>query len=115
MPHADLPSCRDGFFERFLSDLPGTPTLATLEQQQASQPLVLLGDYVEYSAIRLNRCPMHRLRPQFAIRTGAEGAHSDVRVALGRRAHRRRNRFAGGRWRGSWLTSGHRPRRKATT
>jgi len=74
MPHADLPSCRDGFFERFLSDLPGTPTLATLEQQQTSPPLVLLGDYVEYSGDPIKPLPNASLAPQFAIRTGAEGA-----------------------------------------
>ncbi len=75
MPHADLPTYRDGFFEKFLADLPGAPALATLEQQQpAGQPLVLLGDYIEYSGAPITPLPNASLAPQFAIRTGADGA-----------------------------------------
>ncbi len=75
MPHADLPSYRDGFFEKFLAELPGAPALAALEQQQpAGQSLVLLGDYVEYSGNPLTPLAGTSLAPQFAIRTGADGA-----------------------------------------
>lgn len=75
MPHADLPTYRDGFFEKFLADLPGAPALATLEQQQpAGQPLVLMGDYVEYSGAPITPLPNASLTPQFAIRTGSDGA-----------------------------------------
>lgn len=75
MPHADLPTYRDGFFEKFLADLPGAPALATLEQQQpAGQPLVLLGDYIEYSGTPITPLPNASLAPQFAVRTGADGA-----------------------------------------
>ena len=71
MPHADLPTYRDGFFEKFLADLPGAPALTALEQQQpAGQPLVLLGDYIEYSGNAITPLPNASLAPQFAIRTG---------------------------------------------
>ena len=75
MPHADLPTYRDGFFEKFLADLPGAPALATLEQQQpAGQPLVSLGDYIEYAGNPITPLPNASLAPRFAIRTGADGA-----------------------------------------
>ncbi|MET1083027.1 MAG: hypothetical protein ABWY12_08285, partial [Burkholderiales bacterium] len=67
MPHADLPTYRDGFFEKFLADLPGAPALTALEQQQpAGQPLVLLGDYIEYAGAALTPLPNTSLTPQFA-------------------------------------------------
>src|SRR6185503_18672280 len=74
MPHPDLQTYRDGFFEKFLAELPGTPTVASLEQQQAGQPLVLLGDYVEYSGPAVTPLPNASVTPQFAIRTGGTGA-----------------------------------------
>lgn len=75
MPHADLQTYRDAFFEKFLVDLPGTPTLASLEQQQpAGQPLVLMGDYIEYSGNPVTPLPNASIAPQFAIRTGSDGA-----------------------------------------
>jgi subtilisin family serine protease len=75
MPHADLPVYRDGFFEKFLADLPGTPTLAQIEQQQpAGQPAVLMGDYVEYSGPALTPLPNASITPQFAVRVEAGGS-----------------------------------------
>ena len=71
MPHTDLPSYRDGFFEKFLADLPGTPTFQTLQgQQPAGQPLVLMGDYIEYTGNALTPLPNATLTPRFAIRAG---------------------------------------------
>jgi subtilisin family serine protease len=74
MPHPDLQTYRDGFFEKFLAELPGTPTLASLEQQQAGHPLVVLGDYIEYSGQPVTPLPNASITPQFAIRTGLDGA-----------------------------------------
>ncbi len=75
MPRADLQTYRDGFFEKFLTDLPGAPALASLEQQQpAGQPLVLMGDYIEYSGNPITPLPNASITPQFAIRTGSDGA-----------------------------------------
>jgi subtilisin family serine protease len=74
MPHADLQAYRDGFLQKFLSELPGAPTLAALEQQQpAGQPLVLSGDYIEYAGPPLTPLPDASVKPQFAIRTEAAG------------------------------------------
>ena len=43
MPHSDLQTYRDGFFETFLAELPGSPSLADLEGRQAAgQPLALV-------------------------------------------------------------------------
>jgi subtilisin family serine protease len=75
MPHTDLPSYRDGFFEKFLADLPGAPTLQSLEAQQpAGQPLVLMGDYIEYTGGPVAAMPNASIAPRFAIRTGTAGA-----------------------------------------
>jgi subtilisin family serine protease len=71
MPHPDLPTYRDGFFTKFLKDLPGSPTVASLESSQPSgQPLSLLGEYVEYSGPPLTPLPNASIKPQFAIRAG---------------------------------------------
>lgn len=75
MPHADLQTYRERFFEKFLTDLPGAPALESLEQQQpAGQPLVLMGDYIEYSGNPITPLPNASITPQFAIRTGSDGA-----------------------------------------
>jgi subtilisin family serine protease len=74
MPHADLQTYRDGFFEKFLADLPGSPTLAALEAQQpAGQPLVLMGDYIEYTGAAITPLPNASITPQFAIRVEVDG------------------------------------------
>jgi hypothetical protein len=74
MPHPDLAQYRDAFFERFLAGLPGTPTLADLEQRQPSgRPLVLMGDYVEYSGSALAALPGVSMTPQYAVRTDVGG------------------------------------------
>jgi len=75
MPHPHLQTYRDGFFEKFLAELPGTPTLASLEHQQAGQPLAVLGDYIAYTAEPLTPVPnAPPIMPQFAVRTGGNGA-----------------------------------------
>ena len=72
--HPELQSYRDGFFEKFLVDLPGPPTVATLEQQQpAGQPLVVLGEYIEYTGGPITPVPNGSITPQFAIRTEIDG------------------------------------------
>lgn len=68
MPHADLPAYRDGFFERFLAELPGTPTLPSLSVQ------VLMGDYADYAGPALTPLPGASITPQFVIRAGEAGA-----------------------------------------
>ena len=74
MPHADLQAYRDGFLQKFLAELPGAPSLATLEQQQpAGKPLALFGDYIEYTGAPLAPLPGTSIKPQFAIRTEAAG------------------------------------------
>ena len=72
MPHADLPTYKDGFFEKFLAELPGTPTLAQLESS-AGTPVVLLGDYIEYAGPALTPLPGASATPQFAIRIDTGG------------------------------------------
>jgi subtilisin family serine protease len=75
MPHTDLPAYRDGFFEKFLADLPGTPTLQALQAQQPSgQPLVLMADAIEYTGNPVTVLPNATITPRFAIRTGGAGA-----------------------------------------
>ncbi|MEA5451773.1 S8 family serine peptidase [Leptolyngbya sp. CCNP1308] len=75
MPHPNLSSYKDGFFEWFLAELPGSPTLESLEQRQpANCPLVLMADYTEYSGAALTPLPNGSITPQFAIRTETEGA-----------------------------------------
>jgi subtilisin family serine protease len=75
MPHTDLPAYKDGFFEKFLADLPGAPTLQSLEARQpAGQPLVLMGDYIEYTGGPVTPMPSASITPRFAIRAEAAGA-----------------------------------------
>jgi subtilisin family serine protease len=75
MPHTDLPAYRDGFFEKFLADLPGAPTLQSLEAQQpAGQPLVLMGDYIAYTGGPVTPMPNASITPRFAIRAGTADA-----------------------------------------
>jgi subtilisin family serine protease len=75
MPHADLPRYQEGFFQKFLAELPGSPARAALEQQQpANTPLSLLGEYVRYSGAAITPVPNASIAPQFAIRTEAGGA-----------------------------------------
>jgi len=74
MPHPDLQAYRDGFFAKFLADVPGAPTVASLESKQpAGQPLVLLGDYVEYGGPPIAPLPNASIKPQFAIKTDSGG------------------------------------------
>ena len=74
MPHTDLPAYRDGFFEKFLADLPGKPTLQAIESQQpAGQPLVLMGDYIDYAGNPVQALTDASITPRFAIRTGGDG------------------------------------------
>ena len=70
MPHPDLASHRDGFFERFLADLPGRPTQASLSAQ------VLMGDYAEYDGAALTPLPGASITPQFVIRVDEGGSVS---------------------------------------
>lgn len=75
MPHTDLPVYKDGFFEKFLADLPGTPTLQALEgQQPAGQPLVSMADYIDYAGNAVTVLPNATATPKFAIRAGTENA-----------------------------------------
>src|SRR5512147_133024 len=67
MPHTDLPRYQDGFFQKFVADLPSSPQRSALEQQ------ALAGEYVRYSGAALTPLPNASITPQFAIRTG-EGA-----------------------------------------
>jgi subtilisin family serine protease len=74
MPHPELQAYKDGFFAKFLADLPGTPTLETLQgQQPAGQPLVLLGDYINYEGAAVAPVPNASITPQFAVRADASG------------------------------------------
>ena len=61
MPHADLPRYQEGFFQKFLAELPGSPARAALEQRQpANTPLSLLGEYVRYSGAAITPIPKSR-------------------------------------------------------
>lgn len=74
MPHADLPQYQAGFFEAFLADLPGAPTLASLEAQQPDGlPLTFEGEYQEYAGGALTPIAGGSITPQFVVGTGAEG------------------------------------------
>src|SRR5262245_7812293 len=75
MPHTDLPAYKDGFFEKFLADLPGTPTLQAVEgQQPQGQPLVLMADYIDYTGNAVTVLPNATATPKFAIRAGTDSA-----------------------------------------
>jgi hypothetical protein len=75
MPHTDLPRYRDGFFQKFLAELPGAPTREALQQQQpANTPFELLGDYVQYTGAAITPVSNASITPQFAIRTEVAGA-----------------------------------------
>ena len=75
MPHADLPRYRDGFFQTFLAELPGSPTRESLEQQQpAGTPFMLMGDYVEHAGAAVTAAPNATITPKYAIRTEVGGA-----------------------------------------
>lgn len=67
MPHAELPTYRDGFFEIFLADLPGSRTLDQIEAT------VLLGEYIEYTGPDLTPLPGASIAPRFAIAAGDPG------------------------------------------
>ena len=82
MPHADLPRYQDGFFQKFLADLPGAPARSALEQQQpANTPFALLGEYALYTGAALTPVPNASITPQFSIRTG-EGAAAQTFVLI---------------------------------
>ncbi|PSN14826.1 hypothetical protein C7271_21390, partial [filamentous cyanobacterium CCP5] len=73
-----LTAYRDGFFERFLADLPGNPFLETLQQRQpAHRPLVLMGDYIEYDGVALTPIADATITPQFAIRAQTDGSDGE--------------------------------------
>lgn len=75
MPHPDLLRYRDGFFEKFLAELPGSPTRESLQQQQpAGMPFMLLGDYVEHAGAAVTAAPNASITPKYAIRTEVSGA-----------------------------------------
>ena len=75
MPNADLPLYRDGFFQKFLADLPGSPARDSLEQQQpAAVPFTLFGEYTNYSGPAITPLPNGSITPRFAIRTGSDAA-----------------------------------------
>jgi subtilisin family serine protease len=75
MPHADLPRYRDGFFQTFLAELPGSPTREALEQQQpAGTPFVLMGEYVKHTGAAFTAAPTNAsIAPKYAIRTEVSG------------------------------------------
>lgn len=74
MPHADLPQYQAGFFETFLAELPGAPTLETLQSQQPEgAQLVLAGDYQAYTGEPLAPVANGSITPQFCIRSEAAG------------------------------------------
>lgn len=74
MPHPDPQTYRDGFFSKFLADLPGAPTVASLEANRpAGQPLALMGDYVVYEGPALTPLPSASIKPQFAIKAQSGG------------------------------------------
>src|SRR5262245_52649999 len=62
MPHPELPAYKDGFFQKFLADLPGTPTLEQISAEQ------LMGDYIEYAGGPLTPLPNGSITPRFAIK-----------------------------------------------
>lgn len=68
MPHADLQTYRDGFFQKFLADLPGS---RTVEQLEAT---ILMGDYIEYTGAALTPLAGASITPRFAIATGETGS-----------------------------------------
>ena len=75
MPHAELSRYRDGFFEKFLAELPGSPMRESLEQQQPNGvPFMLMGDYVEYTGVTITAAPNATITPKYAIRTEVNGA-----------------------------------------
>jgi subtilisin family serine protease len=74
MPHPELQTYRDGFFSKFLADVPGAPTVAALESQQPQgEPLALMGDYVAYDGQPLTPLPNTSIKPQFAIKADSGG------------------------------------------
>ncbi len=73
MPHENLQTYRDGFFQKFLADLPGSPTIETLQPRQPQgRPLELMGDYIDYTGNAFTPLPNTSITPDFAIRTGSE-------------------------------------------
>lgn len=75
MPHAELPAYREGFFQKFLGDLPGSPTRDALAQQQPTNtPFELMGEYVQYAGAAIQPIQGGSITPQFAIRTESSGA-----------------------------------------
>ncbi len=69
MPHPALPAHRDGFLQRFLAELPGRPTLETLQAAQPpGQPLQWLGEYAPYEGGPIAPIAGASITPQFVVR-----------------------------------------------
>jgi len=63
------------FFEQFLQDLPGHPTLDQVRgQQPQGQPLILHGEYVAYQGQAIPAMQGVQKTPQFSIRAAEPGA-----------------------------------------